>query len=159
MGLSGRGCRQACRQVTTWAQKCPKQRPEPPPQPHQKATSFRPLARHLRAQKLDFTASYGGLAPFIGQKTENSQKNGLPKRPQKSGSRCACKGSPQAPKWSPKVHQSRLKSVKRRVWKPTPKNKQKKCRKGRPRTLQSRAFVQEVSQKSLNPLVPKKHRK
>ena len=59
----------------------------------------------------------------------------------------------------PKSHQSRLKSVKRRVWKPTPKNKQKKCRKGSPRTLQSRAFVQEGSQKSLNPVVPKKHRK
>ena len=59
----------------------------------------------------------------------------------------------------PKSHQSRLKSVKRKVWKPTPKNKQKKCRKGSPRTLQSRAFVQEGSHKSLNPVVPKKHRK
>jgi hypothetical protein len=141
MGLSGRGCRQACRQVTTCSQKCPKQRPEPPPQPHQEATSFRPLARHRRAKKLDLHGCDPDLAPFSGQKSINSPKNGLPKRPQKRGRKRACKGSPQAPKWSPKVHQSRLKSVKRRVWKPTPKNKQKKSRKGRPRTLQSRAFV------------------
>ena len=46
-----------------------------------------------------------------------------------------------------------------RAWRPTQKKRQTQCRKGSPRTLQSRAFVQEGLQKSLNPRVAKKHRK